>query len=108
MLSSRAPIGGWDRPTLPKRPGWARWSSRVIFWIACDTVRLHRSFLLGARQIGAGPDVTQMGTVSAMAESAIDAFGDDKRTGGNNAALYGGLTGGRFDSAGSKTNGTVA
>ena len=50
----------------------------------------------GGSAIAVEVDVTKMGTVSAMAESAIDAFGDiDVLV--NNAALYGGLTGGRFD-----------
>jgi NAD(P)-dependent dehydrogenase (short-subunit alcohol dehydrogenase family) len=46
--------------------------------------------------IGVELDVTKMGTVSAMAESAVDAFGGINVL-VNNAALYGGLTGGRFD-----------
>lgn len=50
----------------------------------------------GGSAIAVEVDVTKMGTVSAMAESAIDAFGSiDVLV--NNAALYGGLTGGRFD-----------
>ncbi|MEE2998084.1 MAG: glucose 1-dehydrogenase [Pseudomonadota bacterium] len=50
----------------------------------------------GGSAIAVEVDVTKMGTVSAMAESAIDAFGNiDVLV--NNAALYGGLTGGRFD-----------
>jgi 3-oxoacyl-[acyl-carrier protein] reductase len=50
----------------------------------------------GGSAIAVEVDVTKMSTVSAMAESAIDAFGDiDVLV--NNAALYGGLTGGRFD-----------
>jgi 3-oxoacyl-[acyl-carrier protein] reductase len=41
-------------------------------------------------------DVTKIGTVSAMVENTIAAFGQiDVLI--NNAALYGGLTGGRFD-----------
>lgn len=50
----------------------------------------------GGTAIGVALDVTRMDTVSAMAESAVDAFGTiDVLI--NNAALYGGLTGGRFD-----------
>lgn len=50
----------------------------------------------GGTAIGVALDVTGMDTVSAMAESAVDAFGAiDVLI--NNAALYGGLTGGRFD-----------
>lgn len=50
----------------------------------------------GGTGIGVELDVTDMGTVTAMAESAIDRFGTiDVLI--NNAALYGGLTGGRFD-----------
>jgi len=50
----------------------------------------------GGTSIGVELDVTEMGTVTAMTESAIEAFGQiDVLI--NNAALYGGLTGGRFD-----------
>lgn len=50
----------------------------------------------GGTGMGVELDVTNMGTVTAMAESAIDRFGAiDVLI--NNAALYGGLTGGRFD-----------
>ncbi|MFT7570757.1 MAG: NAD(P)-dependent dehydrogenase (short-subunit alcohol dehydrogenase family) [Paracoccaceae bacterium] len=50
----------------------------------------------GGTAIGVELDVTKMGTVTAMAESAMEAFGAmDVLI--NNAALYGGLTGGRFD-----------
>lgn len=46
--------------------------------------------------LGVELDVTKMGTVSAMVENTIAAFGQiDVLI--NNAALYGGLTGGRFD-----------
>jgi NAD(P)-dependent dehydrogenase (short-subunit alcohol dehydrogenase family) len=59
-----------------------------------DTVR--RIEADGSTAIGVELDVTKMGTVSAMAESAVDAFGGINVL-VNNAALYGGLTGGRFD-----------
>jgi len=59
-----------------------------------DTVR--RIEADGGTAIGVELDVTKMGTVSAMAESAVDAFGRINAL-VNNAALYGGLTGGRFD-----------
>ena len=59
-----------------------------------DTVRLIEAD--GGTAIGVELDVTKMGTVSAMAESAVDAFGGINVL-VNNAALYGGLTGGRFD-----------
>lgn len=59
-----------------------------------DTVR--RIEADGGTAIGVELDVTKMGTVSAMAESAVDAF-DGINVLVNNAALYGGLTGGRFD-----------
>lgn len=50
----------------------------------------------GGTAIAAALDVTKMETVSAMTEQAVDAFGGvDVLI--NNAALYGGLTGGRFD-----------
>lgn len=50
----------------------------------------------GGTAIGVELDVTRMGTVTAMTESAVEAFGRiDVLI--NNAALYGGLTGGRFD-----------
>lgn len=50
----------------------------------------------GGTALGVELDVTEMGTVTAMAESALEAFGTiDVLI--NNAALYGGLTGGRFD-----------
>ena len=46
--------------------------------------------------IGVRLDVTDMTTVTAMADEAVDMFGQiDALI--NNAALYGGLTGGRFD-----------
>jgi 3-oxoacyl-[acyl-carrier protein] reductase len=50
----------------------------------------------GGTAIGVKLDVTDMDTVNAMAESAVDAFGGINVL-INNAALYGGLTGGRFD-----------
>ena len=50
----------------------------------------------GGTAIGVEFDVTKMATVTALTESAIKAFGAiDVLI--NNAALYGGLTGGRFD-----------
>lgn len=50
----------------------------------------------GGTALGVELDVTKMGTVSAMVENTIAAFGKiDVLI--NNAALYGGLTGGRFD-----------
>ena len=50
----------------------------------------------GGKAIGVKLDVTKMETAEAMAQAAIDAFG---RIDGlvNNAALYGQLRGGRFD-----------
>lgn len=59
-----------------------------------DTVR--QIVADGGTAIGVELDVTKMGTVTAMAESAVDAFGGINVL-INNAALYGGLTGGRFD-----------
>ena len=50
----------------------------------------------GGTALGAQLDVTDTGTVSAMASSAIEAFGYINVL-INNAALYGDLTGGRFD-----------
>ena len=50
----------------------------------------------GGTAIGVKLDVTDMDTVNAMAENAVDAFGGINVL-INNAALYGGLTGGRFD-----------
>jgi NAD(P)-dependent dehydrogenase (short-subunit alcohol dehydrogenase family) len=50
----------------------------------------------GGTAIAVDLDVTKMDTVSAMAEAAVDAFGAINVL-INNAALYGGLTGGRFD-----------
>ena len=59
-----------------------------------DTIRQIEA--AGGTAIGVEFDVTQMGTVTAMAESTMEAFGRiDVLI--NNAALYGGLTGGRFD-----------
>lgn len=59
-----------------------------------DTVRQIEA--VGGTAIGIELDVTEMGTVTAMAESAVEKFGSiDVLI--NNAALYGGLTGGRFD-----------
>ncbi len=50
----------------------------------------------GGTAIGVALDVTKMDTVSAMAAIAIETYGRiDVLI--NNAALYGGLTGGRFD-----------
>ena len=50
----------------------------------------------GGTALGVELDVTKIGTVSAMVENTIAAFGKiDVLI--NNAALYGGLTGGRFD-----------
>jgi len=75
----------------------ARLGARVVAGdiLDCgDTVRQIEAD--GGTAIGVELDVTKMGTVSAMAESAIDAFGDISVL-VNNAALYGGLTGGRFD-----------
>ena len=59
-----------------------------------DTV--HQIVADGGTAIRVELDVTKMGTVTAMAESAVDAFGGINVL-INNAALYGGLTGGRFD-----------
>lgn len=50
----------------------------------------------GGTAIGVPLDVTKMDTVSAMAADAVAAFGGINVL-INNAALYGGLTGGRFD-----------
>lgn len=50
----------------------------------------------GGSAIGVDLDVTQMATATAMAESAMETFGAiDVLI--NNAALYGALTGGKFD-----------
>jgi NAD(P)-dependent dehydrogenase (short-subunit alcohol dehydrogenase family) len=50
----------------------------------------------GGSAIGVDLDVTQMGTATAMAETAMETFGAiDVLI--NNAALYGALTGGKFD-----------
>ena len=50
----------------------------------------------GGTAIGIEMDVTELSTVTAMTESAMEVFGHiDVLI--NNAALYGGLTGGRFD-----------
>lgn len=59
-----------------------------------ETVRLAAE--AGGRAIGVKLDVTKTESTSAMAQAAIDAFG---RIDGlvNNAALYGTLKGGRFD-----------
>ena len=59
-----------------------------------DTIRQIRAN--GGTALGAQLDVTDAGTVSAMASSAIEAFGCINVL-INNAALYGDLTGGRFD-----------
>ena len=96
MLSSRAPIRDWDEAYAIEA---ARLGARVVAGdiLDCgDTVRQIEAD--GGTAIGVELDVTKMGTVSAMAESAIDAFGDINVL-VNNAALYGGLTGGRFDPA---------
>lgn len=59
-----------------------------------DTIR--RIEADGGTAVGVELDVTQSGTVTAMAESTMETFGAiDVLI--NNAALYGGLTGGRFD-----------
>ena len=50
----------------------------------------------GGTAIAVEADVTKMATVSEMAQSAIDNFGDIHVL-VNNAALYGALTGGRFN-----------
>ena len=59
-----------------------------------DTVRQIKAD--GGEAIAIELDVTKMGTVSAMAESAVEAFGGVNVL-INNAALYGALSGGRFD-----------
>ncbi len=59
-----------------------------------ETVRRIRAD--GGEAIAVELDVTRMGTVTAMAESAVEAFGGAHVL-INNAALYGALTGGRFD-----------
>tara|TARA_R110002110_G_scaffold115008_3_gene285211 strand:+ start:11150 stop:11905 length:756 start_codon:yes stop_codon:yes gene_type:complete len=75
----------------------ARLGAKVVAGDVLDcseTVR--RIEKAGGTALGLELDVTRMGTVNAMTESAIDAFGRiDVLV--NNAALYGGLTGGRFD-----------
>ena len=50
----------------------------------------------GGVAIAVEADVTKMDTISNMAQSAIDSFGDIHVL-VNNAALYGALTGGRFN-----------
>ena len=75
----------------------ARLGAKVVAGDVLDcyeTVRLIEAD--GGQAIGLELDVTKMGTVSAMAESAVEAFGGINVL-INNAALYGGLTGGRFD-----------
>jgi p-cumic alcohol dehydrogenase len=77
--------------------GLASLGARIV---ACDindcgpTVELVRQ--AGAQVTSVKTDVTDMTSVTAMAEAACGAFG---RIDGlvNNAALYGGLRGGRFD-----------
>ena len=59
-----------------------------------DTIRQIKAN--GGTALGAQLDVTDAGTVSTMASNAIDAFGCINVL-INNAALYGDLTGGRFD-----------
>tara|TARA_R110002072_G_scaffold67031_7_gene164700 strand:- start:683 stop:1438 length:756 start_codon:yes stop_codon:yes gene_type:complete len=75
----------------------ARLGAKVVAGDVLDcseTVR--RIEKAGGTALGLELDVTRMSTVNAMTESAIDAFGRiDVLV--NNAALYGGLTGGRFD-----------
>jgi NAD(P)-dependent dehydrogenase (short-subunit alcohol dehydrogenase family) len=75
----------------------ARLGAKVVAGDVLDcgeTVRLIEAD--GGQAIGLELDVTKMGTVSAMAESAVEAFGGINVL-INNAALYGGLTGGRFN-----------
>jgi len=75
----------------------ARLGAKVVAGDVLDcgeTIRLIKAD--GGQAIGLELDVTKMGTVSAMAESAVEAFGGINVL-INNAALYGGLTGGRFD-----------
>lgn len=75
----------------------ARLGARVIAGDILDcaeTVRMIEAD--GGTAIAVELDVTRMGTVSAMAERAAEAYGRiDVLI--NNAALYGALTGGRFD-----------
>jgi p-cumic alcohol dehydrogenase len=73
--------------------------------VACDindceaTVALAKE--AGAQVTGVKVDVADMASVTAMAETALNTFG---RIDGlvNNAALYGGLRGGRFDALSEK------
>jgi p-cumic alcohol dehydrogenase len=73
--------------------------------VACDindcgaTVELVKQ--TGAQATGVKVDVADMASVTTMAEAALGAFG---RIDGlvNNAALYGGLRGGRFDALSEK------
>lgn len=75
----------------------ARLGARVVAGDVLDCGETVRQIEAnGGTSIGVELDVTEMGTVTAMTESAIEAFGQiDVLI--NNAALYGGLTGGRFD-----------
>ena len=59
-----------------------------------ETVRLIEAG--GGSAVGVNLDVTDMETVAAMAETASEKFGGAHAL-INNAALYGALTGGRFD-----------
>ena len=59
-----------------------------------DTVRLIEA--AGGSAVGVNLDVTDMKTVAAMAKTASDSYGGTHAL-INNAALYGALTGGRFD-----------
>lgn len=77
--------------------GLARAGAAVVVADRIDTAdTVGKIAEAGGRAIGVTVDVTDMATVSAMAEAAVEAFGRiDVLV--NNAALYAGLKGGRFD-----------
>jgi len=75
----------------------ARLGARVVAGDILDCGETVRAIEAdGGEAIDVELDVSKMGTVAAMAESAVDAFGGVNVL-INNAALYGGLKGGRFD-----------
>lgn len=77
--------------------GLARAGAAVVVADRIDTAETVGKIVeAGGRAIGATVDVADMATVSAMAEAAVEAFGRiDVLV--NNAALYAGLKGGRFE-----------
>jgi len=75
----------------------ARLGAKVVAGDVLDCANtIHQIEAAGGSAIGVDLDVTQMATTTAMAESAMETFGAiDVLI--NNAALYGALTGGKFD-----------